>query len=384
MTDNITPFGGSFQQQAAHAKRFHLEWAGDIEPNRVQWLVKGVLPQQGLACIYGPSNSGKSFLALEWALSLAVGLEVLGRRTKRCGVAYVAAEGAAGVRTRIAAWRREYAGAERIPLALIADTPDLRSIDSNDLSELIVELREASIEFETEGAPLGAVVLDTFASITSGMDERSGEEMGAAMNALQEIARELNCLVLIVHHSGKNEALKERGHSSLRAKMDVALEVSLEKDEAGQIINARTLLLDKCRDGERGASWGFNLRQIELDDRDEDGDPLTTCVIDMVNAPKREQVKKQRLSNQAVIVHRALQQLVSEGRGQKNVPGIQCPAEVFAVRISDALDRARSLGLLDETTSDPLRVSHKAFTRAKQQLIALSRVFEREGWLWLA
>lgn len=37
------------------------------------WLIKGLLPAAGLAVTYGPSGSGKSFLALDAALHIAGG-----------------------------------------------------------------------------------------------------------------------------------------------------------------------------------------------------------------------------------------------------------------------------------------------------------------------
>lgn len=47
----------------------------------VQWLIRGVLPAQGLAAIYGPSGSGKSFLALDAIMAIAEGaLDACARR----------------------------------------------------------------------------------------------------------------------------------------------------------------------------------------------------------------------------------------------------------------------------------------------------------------
>ena len=47
-------------------QRFPLLSATDLlRLPSVQWIVKGVLPSEGLVAIYGPSGSGKSFLVLD-------------------------------------------------------------------------------------------------------------------------------------------------------------------------------------------------------------------------------------------------------------------------------------------------------------------------------
>src|SRR5687768_9638876 len=56
--------------------------------------------------IYGPSGEGKSFVALDWALSVATGRDWQGHATKKGTVLYVVAEGGRGIKKRIAAWKQ--------------------------------------------------------------------------------------------------------------------------------------------------------------------------------------------------------------------------------------------------------------------------------------
>ena len=54
--------------------RFELEFPQTMKrPEGPVWLIKGLLPATGLAVTYGPSGSGKSFLALDAALHIAGG-----------------------------------------------------------------------------------------------------------------------------------------------------------------------------------------------------------------------------------------------------------------------------------------------------------------------
>lgn len=57
-----------------------LTW-GSYDPNRIHpptWLIEDLIPEHATAVLYGGSNIGKSFIALDWALAVATGLPSLG------------------------------------------------------------------------------------------------------------------------------------------------------------------------------------------------------------------------------------------------------------------------------------------------------------------
>ena len=67
----------------AKEKEFRLYRASDFpDLPELQWLVDGVLPEQGLLCVYGPSGVGKSFLCLDLAAAIAEGAEWFGHATQ--------------------------------------------------------------------------------------------------------------------------------------------------------------------------------------------------------------------------------------------------------------------------------------------------------------
>jgi len=72
-----------------------------------EWLIDGHLVQNSIAVLYGPSGGGKSFLALDGALSVATGRDWLGRPVQQGVVIYVLAEGASGFGARITAWEED-------------------------------------------------------------------------------------------------------------------------------------------------------------------------------------------------------------------------------------------------------------------------------------
>jgi RecA-family ATPase len=65
--------------------------------------VKGWLGSTGLSVVYGESNSGKSFFAIDFGFHVAAGEPWQGRLVKRGRVLLLAAEGAAGIPNRLKA-----------------------------------------------------------------------------------------------------------------------------------------------------------------------------------------------------------------------------------------------------------------------------------------
>lgn len=90
------------------AQRYKLLQAADIQQlPPMEWRVKGVFPSRGFGAVYGPSGSGKSFLVLDLAAAIAKGETWFGRKTKATSVVYVALEGEAGLKSRLAAWEKK-------------------------------------------------------------------------------------------------------------------------------------------------------------------------------------------------------------------------------------------------------------------------------------
>jgi putative DNA primase/helicase len=68
-----------------------------------EWLIEGLLERGSLATLYGPSDSGKSFVAIGMACCVAGLGNWCSRPTGHGDVVYVCAEGSAGVARRIRA-----------------------------------------------------------------------------------------------------------------------------------------------------------------------------------------------------------------------------------------------------------------------------------------
>jgi AAA domain-containing protein len=112
-----------------------VDFFDDVEPALTDsYLIKGVLSQGAMSVVYGPSNSGKTFFALDVAFHIANGEAWNGRRVAKAAVLYLAVEGGRGVRNRVAALRRAFGrcnvplGLRRAGLDLLKSNADLQQV----------------------------------------------------------------------------------------------------------------------------------------------------------------------------------------------------------------------------------------------------------------
>jgi hypothetical protein len=99
------------------------------------------------------------------------------------------------------------------------------------------------------------------------------------MNVLKAVAQEMKSFVLGVDHFGKDLLAGTRGASSKESSGDVVLACLGDKQVSGSVTNTR-LAVRKHRGGRQGQEYPFTLRMVEAPEPDEDGDPITTMVVD--------------------------------------------------------------------------------------------------------
>lgn len=246
------------------ATRFRIVGADEVLKGApLRWTVRGVIPAQGLACIYGASGSGKSFLALDLCAAVADGKQPwFGRRLERTPVVYAALEGEHGFRQRVNAWQLHHGRDVPTNLRFVLQPFDLR--ERQDLSDL-ADAATAS------GAGRGLLVIDTLNRATGGSDENSSKDMGDIIDAAKTLQSQLGGTVLLVHHTGKDQTKGLRGHSSLHAALDAAIEV-LRNNER------REWRIAKSKDDCDSAAHAFRLQIVEIG-KDEYGEPVTSCAV---------------------------------------------------------------------------------------------------------
>jgi len=209
-----------------------------------QPLIDNVLDQGTIALLYGKWGTGKSFIALDWAASIATGRNWQGRVTEQRRGLYVAAEGAYGLKARTDAfeigWQREIADDQ---LSVLPKPVNLaRAVEVSNLKALI------------EWGGYGFVVIDTLARCMVGADENSARDCGEVVDVLHQL-RECTPggrgVILGVHHSGK-DGRTFRGSSVFEAGADTVYSINLdgavilldrEKRKDGPIVDLHRLKL---------------------------------------------------------------------------------------------------------------------------------------------
>lgn len=284
---------GQAPAEGGEVCEFRLQTVAEFCKSRAPagWFVKGVLPRAELGVLFGESGSGKSFMALDIAAQIAQGLPWRGRKTAGGRVVFVAAEGAGGFRRRLDA----YCEANQVAREAL----DIRIIDAApNLTDKAAAVSLAKSIKQQGGADL--LFVDTLAQTMPGGNENSSEDMGRVIAHCKGLQRALGCMVVLIHHAGKDSTKGARGWSGLRAAADVELEVVRGNP-------LRALYVTKQKDGEDGLVFGFRLKPVLLG-TDEDGDAITSCVVDHTDEDPRE-TKGEKLGGVQAIVMQAYQDL---------------------------------------------------------------------------
>lgn len=339
--------------------RFKLLTADQLrELPPLAWRVRGVLPATGLAALYGPSASGKSFLAFDMAAAIAEGRRWFDCRVEPAPVVYCALEGEAGFKLRAQAW--EVSRGRALPSGLRMMLQPFKLTAPEDVIDLAAVV------------PAGAVVvLDTLNRAAPTADENSSRDMGEILEAAKTLQAACGGLVLLVHHTGKDSARGLRGHSSLFAAMDAAIEVSREGER-------REWKVAKAKDGVDGEARPFKL-DIKILGTEPTGEAITSCVVARDTAAQDVRaVKLPQGGNQRVVLD-ALRELLQKS-GPFNTPGApaSCPPCRPALELEVVLPR-----LAERLTVAPDRKTERA-RDAITGLVSRGVVGCDKGWIWMA
>jgi hypothetical protein len=265
-----------FEKQRRHLQPYL--WSElHLLPDR-KLLIKKLLDCSAMSLIYGESNSGKTFLALDVALHIVLGLDWQERKTCQGAVVYVAAEGGLGLRERLEAFRIYHQLEAEGYFYLIPACIDLCNPENN-TDELIREIKALP--------DVVLVIVDTLSRAMAGGNENSSDDMGAFIKNCDKIRECTGAHILIVHHAGKDSARGARGHSALRAAVDTEIEVTNDNG----IIMAE---VKKQRDGKTGEKFYFELKPVSIG-QDSDGDEISSCVLlNTDETPRRRKISPQR------------------------------------------------------------------------------------------
>lgn len=226
-------------------------------------VLDGILYRDSLVELYGRPGCGKSFLGLDWALSVAAGKPWQQHTTHPGHVLYVVGEGISGIGKRRRAWQYAWGTDPTARITwLRGAVPLLDPGWLHAFTSITDELRPA------------LVVVDTVSRSIPGHNENAPETMSGLVDAFDRIrAASHGACVLAIHHATK-DGNTTRGHSALEGAADVRWK--LVKDDSGLL----TLSNPKAKDDAEAPDQNLRLKVIDLAERDAWGAPLTSCVIE--------------------------------------------------------------------------------------------------------
>lgn len=257
------------------------------KPAPIKWLIKGWLPENCLAMVHGQSGAGKTFVVLDWALSMASNApDWCGNKCNPAQVLYLAGEGHHGLKARIAGWKQSNE-CESLDLWLSSSGCDLNKPDG--LNQVLDAVQESNLK-------PNLIIVDTLHRFLNG-DENSAQDAKTMLDACSALMESLKCAVLLVHHTGVSDDAQHRarGSSAWRGALDI--EVSVGKlDERGSLIISQK----KNKDAENATDVYGRLESVSIQGwEDEDGQPVTTAIFRQ--GDKMTPISKDDLSNRKYI-----------------------------------------------------------------------------------
>lgn len=192
-----------------------------------RYLLKHFLPARGLAQFFGDPASGKTPFAISLAVHVAAGQDWFRHKLKRPGsVVYMVGEDEGGIIDRITAQLTKVDPLLDLgALPLFATTRPGQLIDADNRKRWVAEIRRA-LEVAPDAPPLSLVVIDTQNRNFGPGNENETEAMSAFVTQLDALGRQLDALILLVHHTGHLNKERGRGSSVLFGALDACFEVT--------------------------------------------------------------------------------------------------------------------------------------------------------------
>jgi RecA-family ATPase len=249
---------------------FQFVAGGDLKYRPPEYIIDELIEAETLGLIFGDPGCGKSFLAVDIALSIATGTKFHGRDVRQGSVFFIAGEGHNGLARRFEAWSKD----RHVSLAGVPLFKSEKAAQFLDGASAKAVAHAVAFLANQHGAP-SLIIIDTLARNFGAGDENNTQDMSGFVAAVDDLKANFPCAaVLIVHHSGHADKQRARGAMALKGALDT--EYRVEKDgPAVRLINT------KMKDAEPPSDMFFAFRQVELDG-------TKSAVLDATEAPERQ------------------------------------------------------------------------------------------------
>ena len=232
------------------AARIELDTALYEKPAELDFVLPGLLASS-LGVLVSPGGVGKSFLASEKAISVALGSDVYGlwgEDPAQGRVVILSLEDPETVtRHRLYAMGQHLSDAQKAQLNENLDILSLNGEGFSLMSQTSDGLKPSAavkgLEQYLENNPPRLIVIDTLNRALGGANENCSTAMSAIINQVEKLNKKFGCAALIVHHTNKasyagagNSQGATRGSSALtdNARFQENLQLMSEKEAAAR------------------------------------------------------------------------------------------------------------------------------------------------------
>lgn len=222
----------------------------EADSDEPEQLIEGVFETPSLAMVVGESGGGKSFFAIDLGLHIAYGKTWQGKAVKQGMVFYICSEGRKGSKRRHKAWRRHHGFDKCHQDYMVSNIPI--TLDNVGIRNLLTCIKSMQTE---SGKKPAFLIIDTMSrSLPADKDENSTRDINNFMNGCTEISNDLECVVLIVQHTGHADKSRARGSSTQRPALDCEILVDKSKNK---------IICNKSKDLEPFPSINFELLKVD-------------------------------------------------------------------------------------------------------------------------
>lgn len=275
--DSVRGAVRKFTPETAAAPKTTLKlWSIDELQSREppSWVIGGMLPENAFACLYGESNTFKSFMALDMALAIAYGRDWHGQTVKQGAVIYVIGEGQTAFANRVRVWREAY-GLQDVSAPFYAIMEPVQFGVATDVARLTEAVKAVGVKPDWTW-------VDTLARNFGPGDPDRTQDMQGFVAGCGAYQATIGGGLGVVHHAGKDPTKGARNSTVLKAAVDV--EMRAEREENSPVIRLHTT---KQKDAEQAPAVTLESRRIvAVDPRT--GEEISSLVFALTEAKHAE------------------------------------------------------------------------------------------------
>ena len=295
-------------------------WLDDFcqQPPSTSWLVREYLELDSLAAIFGDSEAGKSFLAIDLSCHIAHGIAWRGHKVNKGIVLYIAGEGQNGLKRRFKAWHEHH----NLPVKknIAVRTIPAALCEPAKASQLVEYIKKLIASIGTQPV---FIVIDTLNRNFGNGNENDTKDMTAFVSGMDCIRTATGACLMVVHHCGHGDKSRMRAAISLHNAVDSEYLVAREGDRQEISSLVTTITNTKTKEGgtPKPLSWNWRQQALPWAELDDQGFPVPLYSAVLVPTDFVEPVKGKRLGAKEKKALETLERLFQEHRANLQSAG---------------------------------------------------------------